>query len=176
MADKAPYRMTIKLTSARPDAIGKALTEVKRASGEYDQAIETTATLTLESYKEAPLRAVYEEFEFWLYRYKIGIECEVKLAQPGVRPETIAALRATRATPMDQRGWEAEQEQAANDLERDLDAAAEEDRLDEEARGPIIIHPPLALPPASRLAPLLAVVDGEYTIDEAPVSSDAPPR
>jgi hypothetical protein len=96
MPDKAPYRMSITLKSARPDAIGDALTEIKRASGDYDQAVETSATLTLESYKEAPLRAVYEEFELWLYRYKIGITCEVKLAQPGVRPETVAALRASR--------------------------------------------------------------------------------
>ncbi len=88
--------MGIKLTSARPDAIGEALTEIRRVvTATYDRVgPEIIVTLTLESYKQAPLRAVYELFELWLCQYKIGIECEVKMTQPGVRPETVAALRA----------------------------------------------------------------------------------
>jgi hypothetical protein len=149
MAEKPPYRMTIRLSSARPDAIGEALTEIRSLAGDYDQAVETSATLSLESYKEAPLRTIYEMFELWLYSYKIGIECEVKLAQPGVRPETIAAMRATRNTPMDRAGWEQDEEDNEDE--------------DEDERKPIIIAPPLALPPA-RL-PALTVDDGSFTIE-----------
>lgn len=104
MADKAPYKLTIKLSSARPDAISEALGELKQQMSDYDQSGEASTTLTIESYKESPLTAICEGFELWLYRYKIGIECEVGLKRPGVRPETVLALRATKQTPMDVAG------------------------------------------------------------------------
>lgn len=110
MADKSPYRLTIKLTSARPDAIGEALTALRERMSEYDASGETATTITIESYKEAPLTALVDDFELWLYRYKIGIACEIGLKRPGVRPETILAMRATKTTPMDNEGWEGETE------------------------------------------------------------------
>lgn len=104
---KPPYKMIVKLTSARSDAIGEALTELRRLMSDYDQSGETAATITIESYKEIPLVSIREDFEVWLYRYKIGIECEIKRGEPGVRPETV--LRLKRATPMDDEGWEGEE-------------------------------------------------------------------
>jgi hypothetical protein len=98
MSEKAPYKLTIKLTSARPDAIGDALARLREITGEYDQHGETIA---LESYKEAPLTAIREQFELWLHTHRIGIECEVTAKAPGLRPETVTALRAQQRTPMD---------------------------------------------------------------------------
>jgi hypothetical protein len=172
MADKAPYRMTIKLSSSRPDALSEALATLRATCGEYDQSGEASATLTLENYKEAPLQAIYEVFELWLYRYKIGIECEVKLARPGVRPETVAALRATKTTPMDRNGWEQQVAEAADQLEQAIDEAAEAEQLPAEAHGPIIIAPPLALPPP-RATPALAIAEGTYTFDDDQDENDA---
>lgn len=149
MAEKAPYRTSFKLTSARPDAINQALAKLHETCSTYEQSGEASATLTLESWKEAPLQAIIEEFEFWLYRYEIGIECEVKIQRPGVRPETITGMRATRTTPMDRKGWEAPRsapvvphgdysreleqlvEEAADDRDRSIDEEEEEARLAE---------------------------------------------
>jgi hypothetical protein len=99
---KAPYKLTVKLTSARPDAIGEALAQLRQLSSDHDLTGESTATLTIECFKEAPLKSVRELFEFWLYGYKIALECEVTSKAPGLRPETAAVLRANHATPMDQ--------------------------------------------------------------------------
>jgi hypothetical protein len=98
---KAPYKLTVKLTSARPDAIGEALAQLRQLSSDHDLTGESTATLTVECFKEAPLRSVRELFELWLYGYKIAIECEVTSKAPGLRPETAAVLRANHETPMD---------------------------------------------------------------------------
>lgn len=107
--DKAPYKLTIKLTSSRADAVGEALTELRQMMSDYDQSGETSTTVTLESYKEAPLTEIANIFELWLYRYKIGLECDMGLKRPGLRPETIVALRANHATPMDEEGWDEEE-------------------------------------------------------------------
>lgn len=106
MAEKAPYKLTIKLSSARPDAIGEALKQLRERMSEYDQSGEVSTTLTIESYKEIPLTSICEDFELWLYNYKIGLECEIGIKRPGVRPETVVAMRARKETPMDDQGWE----------------------------------------------------------------------
>jgi hypothetical protein len=179
MADKAPYKLTVKFNGGRPEQIAEALTQLRSTAGDYDLTGESTATMTIESWQEAPLRATMDDFEVWLYHHHPGLVDNqgMLLARPGLRPETAEMLaREKRRTPMDAAGWVAKQEQAADELERDLSAADEEAEVDEETRGPIIIHPPLQLPPGQRSVPLLGVVDGEYTIDEEPISSDGPPR
>lgn len=98
---KAPYSLKVKLTSARPDAIGEALAQLRQLTSDHDLTGESTATLTIECFKEAPLSSVRELFELWLYGYKIALECEVTSKAPGLRPETAAVLRANHATPMD---------------------------------------------------------------------------
>ena len=99
---KAPYKLTVKLSSARPDAIGEALAHLRQLTSDHDLTGESTATLTIECFKESPLSSVREMFELWLYGYKIALDCEVTSKAPGLRPETAAVLRANRATPMDQ--------------------------------------------------------------------------
>jgi hypothetical protein len=101
MSKKAPYKLTIKLTSARPDAIGDALARLQELGEEFDQTGEASATLTMEAFQRGSLDAIREQFELWLYRYEIGIECDVTAKSPGVRPETAAMLRAVGKTPMD---------------------------------------------------------------------------
>lgn len=102
--DKPPYKLTIKLDGAKTEAIMEALAEFRERAGEYDQVPETQATITIESWQEAPLRAVLDAFETWLY-YHGAVECEIKIQRPGLRPETREMLaREKRRTPMD-REW-----------------------------------------------------------------------
>lgn len=100
--EKPPYKLTFKFSSARPDAISEALARLRELTGEHDADSETAATVTIESWKEAPLTAIREVFEIWLHHYKIGLDCEVTQKAPGLRPETVTALRAAKTTPMDE--------------------------------------------------------------------------
>lgn len=115
MADKSPYTLSIKLSSARPDALGECLTQIRDLMSDYDQSGESTATIKIESYKEAPLKALCDDLELWLYRYKIGIDCEIGLKRPGLRPETMLELRARNETPMD-RQWSAPEPESDDEV------------------------------------------------------------
>src|SRR5438128_10882157 len=103
--EKPPYKLTIKLEGAKPEKIAEALAERRERAAEYDQVGAASGTMTMEAWQEAPLRAVLDAFETWLYYHAAAIDCDVKLQRPGVRPETIATLsREKRTTPMDQQG------------------------------------------------------------------------
>lgn len=128
MAEKAPYKLTVKLDSSRPDAIGEA-----------------SATITMESYQEDPLRQICDAFEEWLYKHAIGLGCDIKLQRPGLRPEMLSALRARHATPMDDAGWTAPTDEDA----------------DEGGAGGLLPSPVLALPaPSDEL-----VINAEFTVE-----------
>lgn len=100
--EKAPYKLTVKLDDARPETIAEALTQLRDTAGEYDQTGESSAQMVIESYQEGPLQAVMEAFESWLFHMAPGLDCEMKLSRPGLRPETRELLaRAKRETPMD---------------------------------------------------------------------------
>jgi hypothetical protein len=109
MADKAPYRLVVKFDGANPDKIAAALQQLRETASDYDQTGESTATMTIESWQEAPLRAVMDDFELWLYRHAPGLVKDqgMVLYRPGLRPETAEMLaREKRQTPMDGSGWE----------------------------------------------------------------------
>ena len=78
---KAPYKLTVKLSSARPDAIGEALAHLRQLTSDHDLTGESTATLTIECFKESPLSSVREMFELWLYGYKIALDYVLSLPQ-----------------------------------------------------------------------------------------------
>lgn len=146
MPDKAPYKLVVKFDGARPERIAEALATLRDIADNYDQTGESTATMTIESYQEAPLRATMDDFEMWLYRHAPGLVKDqgMILYRPGLRPETAEMLaREKKRTPMDENGWEHEAEPE---------------------RGPIIIAPPLQLPPPDIQAEL---IEGEYTIEES---------
>lgn len=126
--DKAPYKLTIKLDSARPDALGEALRVLRDIAGEYDQTGEGAASITIESWQEKPLQGICDDFEEWLFKHQIGLGCEMGIKRPGLRPEMVSVLRARHATPMDRQGWE------------------DDEQADEADARPIIIAPLLALP------------------------------
>lgn len=114
--EKAPYKLTIKLAGAKPEKLAQALLELRERAAEYDQAGEAQTTLTIEAWQEGPLRAIVDSFETWLYHNAIGIECEVKVQRPGIRPETIAMYsREKKQTPMDQEGWEDDEDEVGSD-------------------------------------------------------------
>lgn len=99
---KPPYKLTIKLDGAKPERIMEALTELREKMSEHDQTGEASVTMTIEAWQEAPLRAVLDAFETWLFYHAAGVDSEVTLKRPGVRPETIALLaREKHQTPMD---------------------------------------------------------------------------
>lgn len=111
---KAPYKMTVKLSGARPDVIAQALAQLRELASAYGQTGEASATLILESFREAPLSALGDTFETWLWEKAPGKDCEVKLQRPGVRPETKAMrAREKRETPMDEvwKGEEGDEEE-----------------------------------------------------------------
>lgn len=151
--EKAPYKLTVKLDSSRPDAIGEAMQSLRDIAGDYDQTGEASATITMESYQEDPLRSICDAFEEWLYKHAIGLGCDIKLQRPGLRPEMLAALRARHATPMDDAGWT-----APTDDEGDDDVLVTEPPA--EVAG-LLPSPMLALPaPDDEL-----VIEGSYTVD-----------
>lgn len=103
--DKAPYKLVVKLDSARPDAISQAIEQLRDIAAEYDQTGKSDATFTIEAWKLTDLQAVMDDFEIWLFQHMIGIGCQMKIQRPGVRPEMVSTLRARNATPMDEAGW-----------------------------------------------------------------------
>lgn len=146
MADKAPYKLVVKFDGANPEKIAAALQQLRETAAEYDQTGESTATMTIESWQEAPLRAVMDEFELWLYRHAPGLVKDqgMVLYRPGLRPETAEMLaREKRRTPMDETGWEQKAEPEPEAL---------------------ITPIPLALPAPAPEAEL--IVDGAFTVDE----------
>ena len=151
--EKAPYKLTVKLDSSRPDAIGEAMQSLRDIAGDYDQTGDGSATITIESYQEDPLRSICDAFEEWLYKHAIGLGCDIKIQRPRLRPEMLAALRARHATPMDEAGWT-----APTDDEGDDDVLVTEPPA--EVAG-LLPSPMLALPaPDDEL-----VIEGSYTVD-----------
>jgi hypothetical protein len=101
---KPPYKLVVKFDGARPERIAEALAELRETAAQYDQTGESTATMTIESWQEAPLRAVMDDFEMWLYRHAPGLvkDQAMVLYRPGLRPETAELLaREKKKTPMD---------------------------------------------------------------------------
>jgi aromatic ring-opening dioxygenase catalytic subunit (LigB family) len=99
---KAPYKLTIKLDGAKPERIAEALTELRETGSIFDQTGSASATMIIESWQEGPLRSVVDAFEDWLYAHAQGLDVDVKLQRPGIRPETIAQrMREKHETPMD---------------------------------------------------------------------------
>lgn len=115
MADKAPYKLVVKFDGARPEKIAEALAQLREHAADYDLTGESTATMTIESWQEAPLRGTMDDFELWLYRHAPGLVKDqgMVLYRPGLRPETAEMLaREKRRTPMDSEGWEGAEEEA----------------------------------------------------------------
>lgn len=153
MAEKAPYKLTIKLDSARPDALGQALQAIRDIAGEYDQTGEGDATIAIECWQEKPLIGIRDDVEEWLFQHAIGLGCKVRIDAPGIRPEMETVLRARKRTPMDHEGWD--------------DAAA-----GEAPGAPIVTPDPLGYvalpPPVPRQLPAPSddlILDGEYTVE-----------
>ncbi len=102
MADKPPYKLKIKIDSARADALADAFAAIREIIGETEVIGDHATTITLESFTEAPLLDIRAQFERFLWHHKIGMECKIGLESPGVRPEMAETLRAT---PME-REWQ----------------------------------------------------------------------
>lgn len=99
--DKAPYRLTIKLDSARPDALGEALRVLRDIAGEYDQTGEGAASITIESWQEKPLQGICDDFEEWLFKHQIGLG--LRDGHQAAGPAARDGERAAR-TPRDANG------------------------------------------------------------------------
>jgi hypothetical protein len=101
-AEKPPYQLKIKLTSMRPDAIARAIETIKDLMSDYDSAGEASATVTIDTPKYAPIESIMDDFEAWLVKQPIGLEAEMTIKRPGIKPETMQArMRASHRTPID---------------------------------------------------------------------------
>jgi hypothetical protein len=144
MADKAPYRLVVKFDNANPERIAQALAVLRETAATCDLTGESTATMTIETWQEAPLRETMDAFELWLYKYAPGLikDQGMILYRPGLRPETAEMLsREKKRTPMDEEGWEGDDEALVTPPPRE----------------------PLALPAAGET---LAFVEGVYEVEE----------
>lgn len=146
--DKAPYQLTVELDSSRPDALAKAMDQLRDIAAECDMTGKAKATIKFESYKQAELNEVMDQFEEWLFQFAIGLGCQMKIARPGLRPEMQSVFRQRYATPMDERGWEPTDEDTA---------------LQGEALIPPDTHVRLALPEPG-VSLMLETSNGEYEI------------
>lgn len=147
MAEKSPYKLVVKFEGARPERIAEALAELREIAAVYDQTGESTATMTIESWQEAPLRETMEAFEVWLYKHAPSLVPDrgMVLYRPGLRPETAERFaREKRKTPMDDSGWEPD--------------------------GEVLVTPPpvepLQLPAAGETGETLEIDDAEYVVEE----------
>lgn len=154
--DKAPYTFEIRLKSARPDAIAQTLEAIQDIASEYDASGGGSASISIEGWKEAELRAIQDDLEIWLANHLIGIDCQNWIKRPGVRPEYYKT-RSPAPTPMDKEGWT---EPATTDEDEPTGDTPATDVV-----GVIITPDPdrfLRLPP--RAVPLLAAPDAEAEI------------
>lgn len=148
MPEKSPYKLVVKFEGARPERIAEALAELREIAALYDQTGESTATMTIESWQEAPLRETMDAFEERLYKHAPGLVPDrgIVLYRPGLRPETAERFaREKRKTPMDDSGWEPEEEE-----------------------GVLITPPPvepLQLPAAGETGETLEIDDAEYAVE-----------
>lgn len=104
MADKLPYQIKLKISSLKPENIGKALDYLRELMSDYDTGGETGATVTIEHTRWAPLESIMDDFEQWrLNNPNIAIEDDGwGMKRPAIRPETLQArLRAAHRTPID---------------------------------------------------------------------------
>jgi hypothetical protein len=101
MADKPPYKLTIKLDGAKAERVAEALTQLRECASDYDQTGDASATLTIEAHQERPLHTLVADFEEWLYRNAQGLDVDIKLQRPGIRPETMAMRAREKHSPMD---------------------------------------------------------------------------
>lgn len=122
--DKAPYQLTVELDSARPDALSKAMDQLRDIAAEFDTTGKAKATIKFESYKQAELNEIMDAFEEWLYKFAIGLGCQMKVQRPGLRPEMQSVFRERYATPMDERGWNETAEDTAIDPDQPIDGEA----------------------------------------------------
>lgn len=93
---KPLYKMTIDLTTYRPEALKDALDRIRDLVGEQDQTAgrEYKTKVTIESDRDDALRAIRDQLEIYLRHHKTGIEGEVSIKEPLVRPRP-------EPTPMD---------------------------------------------------------------------------
>ncbi len=156
MAEKAPYKLTVKLDSSRSDAIGEAMQSLRDIAGDYDQTGEASATITMESYQEDPLRSICDAFEVAVQaRHRPRLRYQAPAPRSAPR-DARSPARARHATPMDDAGW----------------TAPTDDETDAETDEVLVTEPPA--PSAGLLpSPMLAlpapddelVINAEFTVE-----------
>lgn len=150
--DKAPYQLTVELDSSRPDALSKAMDQLRDIAAECDITGKAKATIKFEYHKQAALNEIMDEFEEWLYKFAIGLGCKMKVERPGLRPEMQSIFRERYATPMDDAGY------------------FKPDKTEDAIDGEPVITPDsyqrLALPEPG-VALMLETSSGEFSVDGA---------
>lgn len=96
MADDKPwYSLEIKLSAAKVEKMTAAMTRLDEITSEHSTPGQLKATIEFESFQEETLTAIREQFELWLRQERLGVEGDVSMKSPVVRP------RPDASTPMD---------------------------------------------------------------------------
>lgn len=143
MSDKPPYKLVIKLSGTRPDALNAAVRRLDELCGDHDQVGELKTAVTIEIWKEEDVLAIRDGIEAFLDSKRLIIAGEVTLTSPIIRKR--APIPAPEPIPTPMEAYLQEMEQA------------------EETGEPIIT--PALTPPLQLAAPVDAE-EGSFTILE----------
>lgn len=87
MADDKPwYTLEIKLTASKVDKMTAAVTKLDEITSEHSTPGTLKFGVKFESFQEETLQAIREQFEVWLRQQRLGIEGDVVMKAPVVRP------------------------------------------------------------------------------------------
>lgn len=87
MADDKPwYTLEIKLTASKVEKMTAAITKLDEITSEHSTPGMLKFGVKFESFQEEQLQAIREQFEVWLRDQRLGIEGDVVMKSPVVRP------------------------------------------------------------------------------------------
>ena len=88
MADDKPwYTLEIKLTASKVEKMTAALERLDEITSEHSTPGMLKFGVKFESFQEETLQAIREQFEVWLRQERLGIEGDVVMKSPVVRPQ-----------------------------------------------------------------------------------------
>lgn len=84
--DKPWYSLEINLSAAKVEPMNQALARLDEITSEHSIPGGPKVKLKFESFQEDVLWAIREQFEIFMRQSKLGVEFDVTLKQPGIRP------------------------------------------------------------------------------------------
>lgn len=87
MADEKPwYTLKIDLKARKVEVMNGALEKLDEITSEHSTPGQLRTAIKFESFQEETLQAIREAFEAWLRQQRLGVEGDVTMTSPVVRP------------------------------------------------------------------------------------------